>query len=122
MLVHGPTPDGEGVRVLRKQGETLSAGEVRPVKEGKPLSGEMVRMHAREGQPHLYDVEVLHEGPKRPAASSAKASSEPPGVANLPASTARTRRGPAQVSSDAYRAGWTSIWGGRTRKGDPTLN
>lgn len=103
VLVHAPTDDGKGFHVLRKRGDTLAAGEVRPVEEGKPLSGELVRLVPREQTPALCDVEVLYA----PEAADSK--------------------GPAQVATDEYRAGWAAIWG-RAKpsatprpKGDPSL-
>lgn len=94
-LVHGRTADGKGLKVLRKQGDTLSLGEVRPLKEGKPIQGEVVQLKPREDMPLLCDVEVQHA-----ARHSAKA---------RPA-------GPARVASTSYRSGWDGIWGKRRAK------
>jgi len=91
VLVHGRTDDGAGLRVLRKRADLLSAGELRPVEEGKPLRGELVSLRPREGAPQLFDVDVLLGAPERPEG------------------------GPAQVASPAYRAGWSSIFGRRPR-------
>ncbi len=103
VLVHAPTEDGKGLQVLRKRGDTLSAGEVRPVEEGKPLTGELVRLKPREEMPALCDVEVLYG---------------PDGAES---------KGPAQVATDEYRAGWAAIWGKKKAeassrtKADPRL-
>ena len=53
VLMHGPTEDGEGARVLRARPGRLDAGEVRPVREGKPLGGggEIVRLEQRADAP-----------------------------------------------------------------------
>lgn len=102
VLVHGRTDDGEGHVVLRKRGETLSLGEMRPMREGRPITGDLVRLTPREGVPNVADVEVLHAA----------------------ASTESGRAGPAQVSSDAYRAGWSAIFGEKkpARKGPALSN
>lgn len=100
VLLHGRTDDGEGHLVLRKRGDTLALGEVRPMREGKPIRGEVVRLKPRADAPYLADVEVLHE----PA--SASASSETQGET-------APRTGPAQVATPAYRAGWSSIFGAK---------
>jgi len=61
VLVRGPTEDGQGVGIVRKRGEKLEVGELRAAAQGKPLQGELVRLHARAA-PGLYDVEVLYDG------------------------------------------------------------
>ncbi len=97
MLVHSKTADGEGAVVLRKKGEDLSIGEVRPLKEGQPVHGDVVRLEQREEHPALFDVHTeLEVGTKTPS---------------------RAHAGPARVASGQYRAGWESLWGrGRRRK------
>jgi len=91
-LVHSPTEDGKGARILRLRDGELSAGEIRPVVEGQPLAGrELVRLHGREEQPGVCDVEVLHDGAAG-ATEGGRAS------------------GPARVSSDAYRRGWGQVF------------
>jgi len=60
VLLHSPTEDGEGIRVLRARQQhdesaraneeaacVVEVGEVRPLKEGKPISGEVVRLKPR---------------------------------------------------------------------------
>ncbi len=93
VLVHGRTDDGKGLKVLRKKADELSAGEVRPVEEGKPLVGDLVRLKPRPEMPLLCDVDVEYEAP-RPAKEGG---------------------GPARVSSTAYRKGWDRMWGGKQR-------
>lgn len=93
MLVHGRTDDGKGLKVLRKKADELSAGEVRPVEEGKPLGGDLVRLKPRPEMPMLCDVDVEYEAPRPTKAES----------------------GPARVSSSAYRKGWDRMWGGRPK-------
>lgn len=105
VLVHGRSEDGKTLAVLRKRGEQLSAGLMTAVEEGKPISGDLVRLVPREGMPFVADVEVLYEhGPQ----------------------AAGRGDGPAQVSTPAYREGWDSIFGAKARRAhrpaDETLN
>jgi hypothetical protein len=89
VVMLGPElPEGRGRLVLRKRGEQVETGAIRPSEEGKPIVGELVKLSPREEQ-GLYDVEVLHDG--RPARDGA-------------------RDGPAQVASDGYRAGWARLF------------
>lgn len=85
MLIHGRGEDGT-LKVLRKKGDELSAGELRPLEEGKPIVGDVLRLKPRRELPLLCDVEeevVLTE----------------------------RRGGPPQVATDRYRAGWEALWG-----------
>lgn len=100
VLVHGKTPDGEGLQVLRSRRNRIEAGTVRPLKEGKPITGELVSLKPRKEMPLLCDVESHLEAP---------------GAAKLQ-QTARSA-GPAQVASDDYRKNWDAIWK-RRRKSD----
>jgi len=95
VLVHGRTDDGKGLKVLRKKADELSSGEVRPVEEGKPLTGDLVRLKPRPEMPLLCDVDVEYEAPR----------------------TAKGGAGPARVSSSAYRKGWDRMWGKRPKPG-----
>lgn len=85
MLVYGQSDDGKSYDVLRRRGEDIEAGRVRPLDEGKSIHGEVVRLKPHEDSPVLFDVEVYHDA--RP-------------------STGR----PPKVSSERYRRGWESIW------------
>jgi hypothetical protein len=105
VLLHSPTPDGEGVRVLRAREGRLEAGEVRPVKEGQPLvSGEVVTLTPRAESPALCDVKVQYAAPKREEAA---------------ASPALPHKGPALVNSRDYRERWDAIFGAEKAR---TLN
>jgi hypothetical protein len=90
VLVHGATGDGEGARVLRARPGQIEAGEVRPLRQGQPLTpgGEVVRLTARSGAPCVYDVKVDYEVPAKAPAP------------------ARAASGPAQVATPAYRDSW----------------
>ena len=84
MLVHGRSDDG-ALQVLRKKGDELSLGELRPVEEGKPLRGNLLRLRPRAEMPLLADVEEeiclpgpslsgpSLSGPSLPSAASAPA-------------------------------------------------
>lgn len=100
-LVHGITPDGS-VHVIRRRGETLEAGALRPLVEGAPVHGEVVALRPRENFPLLCDVDVLYTPP-----ASAKA------AAPSPSPRPARRKGPAQVATDVYRDNWDSIWSGK---------
>lgn len=104
MLVHGRSDDG-ALQVLRKKGDELSLGELRPVEEGKPLRGNLLRLRPRAEMPLLADVEeeIRLPGPSLPSAPSA-------------APSAPSLSGPPQVASDSYRKGWDSLWGRTKRK------
>lgn len=95
-LVHHVTPDGS-VHVIRRRGDQLEAGELKPLREGAPIQGEVVSLRPRPSFPLLCDVDVHYQPPARPAASKPSA---------LPA----RRKGPAQVATDVYRDNWDSIW------------
>jgi hypothetical protein len=92
VMVAGRTEDGQGAQVLRARPGKVEAGEVRPVREGKPLvgAGEVVRLEQRKDAPALYDVHVLHTA-ERPVRA--------------------TRGGPAQVATDEYREAWERTFG-----------
>jgi hypothetical protein len=105
VLLAGPTEDGEGIRVVRARDERLEAGEVRPLKDGKPLgTGEIVRLAPRPGAPRVCDVEV---------------------VAKLGAGGASGRdvrgAGPPQVATSAYRESWERIFGLPNPPDEPNL-
>lgn len=95
VLVYGRSEDGNGYDVLRQRGEALEAGRMRPLDQGKPIHGEVVRLTPREESPMLFDVEVQHEARVSPGR-------------------------PAKVATAQYRQGWDSIWAKKRR--DHTLN
>jgi hypothetical protein len=97
-LIHGVTPDG-GFQILRARDNRLELGAIRPLREGVPISGEVVKLRPRENCPVLCDVEVQLEAPQPPTDRQ---------VSTTEASTART--GPAQVATDEYRKNWDAIW------------
>lgn len=95
-LIHGVTPDGEGLQILRARDNRLELGAIRPLREGVPITGEVVTLRPRPDQPALCDVEVHVKAAPQAAANDRQ---EPP------------RSGPAQVATDEYRSNWDTIWG-----------
>lgn len=100
-LIHGRTDDGTGLKILRAKSGHLEAGVVRPLVEGQPITGEVVRLSARKDFPLLCDVHV--ELDARPPAHSERTA----------------RHGPAQVATDTYRKNWDAIY---SRRDDDLLN
>lgn len=94
VFVHSKAESGEGFRVVRKRADVIEVGEIRPVQEGKPLQGEMVKLSPRKDHEQLFDVEVLVS--KEEALG-----------------TTRRSTGPAQVATAAYRSNWDAIFGER---------
>ena len=94
--------DEHGTHILRRRSEEspLEAGLLRPLREGKPIEGEVIRLTPRREAPLLFDVKTELPDPR-----GARATTE----------------GPAQVATDAYRRGWDAVWGGR-RKNSHALN
>ena len=86
VLLVGPPTEGGGFAVLRERADRLEVGEVRALREGVPITGELVKLRRRPEHERLFDVEVL-------------------------ADVSTTRSGPAQVASEAYRTGWEAIFG-----------
>jgi len=103
VLVHGPTPDGAGVNVLRARQDGLEVGTMRPMEHGRPIHGEVVKLTPRPEMPMLYDVETQLPAPD--AADAGTAASEPAASTDRAATS-----GPAQVASDSYRKNWDAIW------------
>ena len=98
-LIHGVTPDREGFKIIRARGDCLELGAVRPLREGVPITGEVVTLRPRPGFPALCDVETHFK-------SAVEASErDEPALAS-----AVQRTGPAQVATDEYRRNWDAIW------------
>jgi hypothetical protein len=91
VFVGGPSESGDGYRVIRKREDSIEIGEMRAVQEGRPLTGEMVKLSPRQGQDRLFDVEVL--------------------VSREELGQAGVHTGPAQVATETYRANWDAIFG-----------
>jgi len=97
--------DQHGTRILRRRSENapVEAGLIRPLREGKPIDGEVVTLTPRGEAPFVFDVKTELSDPR---ASGERATGD----------------GPPQVATDAYRKGWDAVWGGRRRRGDDTIN
>ena len=93
-LVLAPTEDRSGYQVLRRRDPDsgIELGTIRPLQEGRPISGEVVSLRQRDDVPFAYDVKT-----------------------ELDASSGSERRltedGPAQIATEQYRRGWDAIWG-----------
>jgi hypothetical protein len=96
-LVFGPSDDGQGFKMLRRRAGTavVEAGTIRPLQEGRAITGEVVQLEPRPEAPFLFDCETDQE--------LSTPSAEP------------ALTGPAQVATDEYRRGWDAIWGRRAR-------
>jgi hypothetical protein len=112
VLLHSPTESGDGIRVIRKREETIELGELRPMREGQPIHGDVVRLTQREEHKLLFDCEVMVPGPKAKEAA-------PPDQKPAPA---LPHKGPARVTSEAYRGGWDAIFGKRSPGSNDSLN
>jgi hypothetical protein len=104
VLMHGCTDDGDGIRVLRARDGRVEAGELRQLRQGKPLpSGDVVSLVRRPEHPLLWDVQVHYS-----------------------ADASRAHAGPANVASRAYRQNWDSIFQSKGQESssddEPMLN
>ncbi|MCG8557343.1 MAG: hypothetical protein MJD61_18955 [Proteobacteria bacterium] len=135
VLVHGVTPDGKGLRVLRSRNNTLEAGQVRPLNQGKAISGEVISLRPRQEFPLLCDVKVEvpaasrepAQQPGRPAelAAEPRPARDRRAVRNRELEgrmpdrgrlAERSRSGPAMVTSGLYRQNWDAVWGRSSKK------
>lgn len=122
VLLHSPNETGDGIRVVRKRQDTIELGELRPMREGQPIHGDVVRLTPREESALLFDCEVVlpsqtrKETPenKLPAPSASAAAPEP--ADEKKAAPKLPHKGPPRVTTDAYRGGWDAIFGKRPDK------
>jgi hypothetical protein len=103
VLVHSPTDDGAGVNVLRARQDRLEVGTMRPLEEGRPIHGEVVKLTPRPEMPMLFEAETAFLGQDTPKQSKQKGKP-------VAESERGTSAGPAQVASDTYRKNWDVIW------------
>ena len=92
-IVYGKSDDGKSYGVLRRRHQEIEVGLLRPLEDGKPIQGEVVRLRPRHDSPVVFDVETQHGR-----------------------TFARKAGGPPKVTNAAYRDGWDSIW---SRQPDP---
>ncbi len=78
---------------------------MRPLEEGRPIHGEVVKLTPRVELPCLFDAETELAAPEasKPVGSAAAAKAAVPEERG-------TSAGPAQVASDSYRRNWDTIW------------
>jgi len=95
--VFGPADDGAGYKMLRRRAGTseVEAGTIRPLQEGRAITGEVVQLQPRPEAPFLFDCETDQE------------------LSTVAAEPAMS--GPPQVATEEYRRGWDAIWGRRAR-------
>jgi hypothetical protein len=102
-ILGGPTEDGEGTQLVRFRDGTITAGELRPVKEGQPITHrEVVRLHPLDSERRVMRVETLHA----------------PEVVPVPEAPALSR--PARVSNERYRKNYDAIFD--SKKPDWSVN
>jgi hypothetical protein len=98
VLIHGRSPDGKGLSVIRHRNDQLEQGLVMPLEQGKPIHGEVVTLRPRPEFPLLCDVRVECSRPSGEPQDNAR----PVG------------KGPRQVATEQYRTNWDRIFD-RTR-------
>lgn len=100
-FVLGETSDKKGLAVLRQRADDapVEAGVVRALREGEPITGEVVSLTPQKDEPRLCDVKVHLDARPKPEAAGHK--------------------GPPRVASEQYRDGWDRLFGARpTREGE----
>lgn len=109
--------------MIRARDQHIEAGEVRPLKEGQPITSDVVKLHPRKGAPFVCDVETTYSPSQSSPNQGAGGSATRHAQSISPRSGRPTTAGPAQVASQAYRENWDSIWAKRPLdKGSSELN
>lgn len=141
VLLHSPTESGDGIRVIRQRDDSIEVGELRAMREGQPIHGDVVRLTPREDHARLFDCEVLvpreatsalpPAAPRRdapapralgPAKSPGAEAKAPEKDAAPPPERPLGHKGPARVTTEAYRGGWDLIFGGKRGGGSDSVN
>ena len=101
--------DVDGVHILRRRSQEspVELGLLKPMREGQPISGEVITLKQRQDVPIFYDVRSEFGGPTPQEQPQEPHEPKEPGD------------GPAQVATDAYRKGWDAVWG---RRRDRSIN
>lgn len=96
-LILDRTENSDGYRVLRRRAadSPVELGTIRPLREGRPIEGEVVSMRPREDLPFVYDVKSELPDPRAAQTASRRPTSD----------------GPPQIATEEYRRGWEAIWG-----------
>jgi len=87
LYVHGKNDSGH-YSVVRSRNDGIEFGELRGLRQGEDIHGELVRLSPSEKHDQLFEVDVLMEAPRQ-----------------------RSTAGPPKVATGAYRAGWDKIFG-----------
>jgi hypothetical protein len=92
-LVLDRTDEAGGYKILRRRAAAsdVEMGTIRPLKEGRPIDGEVLSLTARKDIPFLYNVKTELADPRGPSRGSSD--------------------GPPQIATEEYRRGWEAIWG-----------
>ena len=106
-LIHGLAENGD-LQIVRQREGRVELGQVRPLRDGVPITGEVVRLTPRKECPLLCDVSTTLAAP---------ATAKQEDVLQAPASG---HKGPAQVATDRYRDNWDLIW--KRRPADERAN
>ena len=107
-ILNGPTEDGQGARVVRIREGEVSAGEIRPVREGESINqSEVVRLKPLDREQRVCEVEVLH-APQGEKAEPADAAAAPRRRNHTP--------GPVRVSNPTYRKNWSAIFESKNKR------
>ena len=101
VLIHGTSPDGKGLAVLRHRENRLERGLVMPIEHGKPIHGEIVTLQPRRDFPLICDVKVEYSPTDKQGAA--------------PTDSRTLAKGPGQVATDEYRTNWDRIFQSRTQ-------
>lgn len=108
-LICGASRDGSDLHIVRRRNNRLEAGVARALREGQPISGELVRLRPRREFPLLCDVDV-ELTVKPPSTSDDAAAEAAPSSATAVPSPSAVRSGPPRVASASYRRNWDAIW------------
>lgn len=110
VFVQGQTEQGLAIVRLKTEvpgAPTLEVAELRPIRQGQPIHGEVLKLLPRPEDPRLFEAEVVVPSHSTAAAASATTTS----MSALP------HKGPARVTTEAFRANWEGIFGGRSPSG-----
>lgn len=102
LYVHSRSEHEGRYHVVRHRRDRFEVGEIRELEEGKPIVGEVVRLHPVSDHRQLYDVEPL--------------------IDTDPSAANRAGSGPSQVATARYRSNWEDIFGRRRKRGDGAPN
>jgi hypothetical protein len=107
VLVGGRNHESGGYRVLRQRADTVEVGELRAMREGQPITGDVVRLHPTEQHARIFECETLHSASEA-ADPEALREAQPAAEASA---NARAHPGPARIATNAYRRNWDQIFG-----------